>query len=132
MSVRVGVNGFGRIGRLVVRAALKLGADVEFVGINDLADAATLAHLFKYDSVHGVFDGEVAVENDALVIAGRRVRFLLNNEPSGAERTVFWDGRDDNGKICRMGIYILLLEARDNAAGARVTCRATVVLAGRL
>ncbi len=65
-------------------------------------------------------------------IAGRRVRFLLNNEPSGAERTVFWDGRDDNGKICRMGIYILLLEARDNAAGARVTCRATVVLAGRL
>ncbi len=100
MSVRVGVNGFGRIGRLVVRAALKLGADVEFVGINDLADAATLAHLFKYDSVHGVFDGEVAVEDDALVIAGRRVRVTAETDPAklpwrdlGAEVVIESTGR---------------------------------------
>ena len=58
MSVRVGVNGFGRIGRLVVRAALRQGADIEFVAINDLTDARTLGHLFKYDSVHGVFPGD--------------------------------------------------------------------------
>ncbi|HKA25072.1 MAG TPA: glyceraldehyde 3-phosphate dehydrogenase NAD-binding domain-containing protein, partial [Candidatus Eisenbacteria bacterium] len=55
MSIRVGVNGFGRIGRLVVRAAVKRGLkDVEFVAVNDLTDAKTLAHLFRYDSVHGV------------------------------------------------------------------------------
>ena len=82
MSVRVGVNGFGRIGRLVVRAALKTGADVEFVGINDLADAGTLAHLFKYDSVHGVFEGDVAVEDDVLVIAGTRVRVTAETDPA--------------------------------------------------
>ena len=63
MSVKVGVNGFGRIGRLVIRAALRQSADVEFVAINDLTDAKTLAHLFKYDSVHGVFPGTVEVED---------------------------------------------------------------------
>jgi glyceraldehyde 3-phosphate dehydrogenase len=82
MSVRVGVNGFGRIGRLAVRAALKRGADVEFVGINDLADAATLAHLFKYDSVHGVFEGAVGVEDGALVVDGRRIRVTAETDPS--------------------------------------------------
>ena len=57
MTVRIGINGFGRIGRLVVRAAQRQGADVEVVGINDLTDAKTLGHLFKYDSVHGVYPG---------------------------------------------------------------------------
>jgi glyceraldehyde 3-phosphate dehydrogenase len=82
MSVRVGINGFGRIGRLVVRAALRQRADVEFVGINDLTDARTLGHLFKYDSVHGGFDGAVAVEDDALVIDGKRVRVIAETDPS--------------------------------------------------
>jgi glyceraldehyde 3-phosphate dehydrogenase len=82
MSVRVGINGFGRIGRLVVRAALRQGADLEFVGINDLTDAATLAHLFKYDSVHGVFPGVVTIEGDALVIDGRRVRVTGETDPA--------------------------------------------------
>jgi len=82
MTVRIGINGFGRIGRLVVRAALRQGADVEFVGINDLTDARTLAHLFRYDSVHGVFPGEVAVDGDALVIDGRRIRVLAETDPA--------------------------------------------------
>ena len=60
MTIRVGINGFGRIGRQVVRAAAEQGvADIEFVAVNDLTDTKTLAHLFKYDSVHGIFDGTV-------------------------------------------------------------------------
>ena len=74
MAVRVGVNGFGRIGRLVIRAALRQNADIEFVAINDLTDAKTLGHLFKYDSVHGVFPGTVEATEDALVIDGKRIR----------------------------------------------------------
>jgi glyceraldehyde 3-phosphate dehydrogenase len=81
MSVRVGINGFGRIGRLVVRAALRQGADIEFVGINDLTDAKTLGHLFKYDSVHGVFPGVVEIQEDALVIDGRRVNVTAETDP---------------------------------------------------
>jgi glyceraldehyde 3-phosphate dehydrogenase len=82
MSVRVGVNGFGRIGRLVIRAALRQGADIEFVAINDLTDAKTLGHLFKYDSVHGVFPGTVAVEDEALVIEGKRIRVISETDPA--------------------------------------------------
>ncbi len=82
MSVRVGINGFGRIGRLVVRAALRQGADIEFVGINDLTDAKTLGHLFKYDSVHGVFPGVVEIQEDALVIDGRRVSVTAETDPA--------------------------------------------------
>jgi glyceraldehyde 3-phosphate dehydrogenase len=82
MSVRVGINGFGRIGRLVVRAALRQGADIEFVGINDLTDAKTLGHLFKYDSVHGVFPGVVETQQDALVIDGRRIRVTSETDPA--------------------------------------------------
>ena len=82
MSVRVGINGFGRIGRLVIRAAQRQGADIEFVGINDLTDAKTLGHLFKYDSVHGLFPGTVEVEEDALVIDGKRIRVTAETDPA--------------------------------------------------
>ena len=82
MTVRVGINGFGRIGRLVIRAAQRQGADIEFVGINDLTDSKTLAHLFKYDSVHGVYPGTVAAEEDALVIDGKRIRVTAESDPA--------------------------------------------------
>jgi glyceraldehyde 3-phosphate dehydrogenase len=82
MTIRVGINGFGRIGRLVVRAAIKQGADIEFVAVNDLTDAATLGHLFKYDSVHGVFDGSLEVEDDTLLIAGKRVKMTSESDPA--------------------------------------------------
>ena len=82
MTVRVGINGFGRIGRLFVRAAQRQGADVEFVGINDLTDAKTLAHLFKYDSVHSVYPGTVEAREDALVIDGVPVRVTAETDPA--------------------------------------------------
>ena len=61
MSVKIGINGFGRIGRNFFRAAKQLGLDFDFVGVNDLGDAATMAHLLKYDSVHGRYPGEVGL-----------------------------------------------------------------------
>ena len=67
MAVRVGVNGFGRIGRNLYRAAHEAGSELEFVAVNDIADAATLAHLLKYDSIYGRFPGSVEVRDDAIV-----------------------------------------------------------------
>jgi len=82
MAVRVGINGFGRIGRLVVRAALKRKADVEFVAANDVTDAATLAHLLQYDSVHGVWPDEVTAEGDAIKVGGKTIRILKVKDPA--------------------------------------------------
>jgi len=73
MPLRVAINGFGRIGRLMFRAALQRRAPIEFVGINDLTDAATLAHLLTYDSVHGRFPLPVKAEEDALIVDGKRI-----------------------------------------------------------
>ncbi len=82
MAVRVGINGFGRIGRLVLRAAIKTGRkNLEFVAVNDITDARTLAHLFKYDSVHGRFDGEVAAAESAIVVNGKTLRVTAEKEP---------------------------------------------------
>jgi glyceraldehyde 3-phosphate dehydrogenase len=83
MSVKIGINGFGRIGRNILRSALKQGmGDLDLVAINDLTDAATLAHLFKYDSVHGVYDGQVEVDGNALVIDGERFDVLSVRNPA--------------------------------------------------
>ncbi len=83
MAIRVGINGFGRIGRNVVRAARKLGVtDIEFVAVNDLTDTKTLAHLLKYDSVHGRFDGTVEAAGDAIVVNGARLRVLSEKDPA--------------------------------------------------
>jgi glyceraldehyde 3-phosphate dehydrogenase len=76
MSIKVAINGFGRIGRLFLRAAAKQGGDIEVVAVNDLTDAATLAHLLKYDSVHKVWPGEVSSSGDALVFEGRSIKVL--------------------------------------------------------
>ena len=82
MSVRVAINGFGRIGRNILRAALENPrGDLDFVAINDLTDAATLAHLFKYDSVHGRFAGDVRVDGRDLVAGDARVRVLSERDP---------------------------------------------------
>jgi glyceraldehyde 3-phosphate dehydrogenase len=82
MPVRVGINGFGRIGRNVFRAAHESDADVEIVAVNDITDAATLAHLLKYDSVYGPFPGTVEVGDGALHIDGREVRVLAETDPA--------------------------------------------------
>ena len=82
MAVRVAINGFGRIGRNVVRAALRMQqADVEFVAVNDITDTRTLAHLLKYDSVHGRFPGTVEATSDALVVNGRTLKVSAVKEP---------------------------------------------------
>jgi glyceraldehyde 3-phosphate dehydrogenase (phosphorylating) len=82
MAVRVGINGFGRIGRNVVRAALlSKQTDLEFVGVNDITDPKTLGHLLKYDSVHGRFPGTVEVKGEALVVNGKEVRVTAIKEP---------------------------------------------------
>ena len=82
MAIRIGINGFGRIGRNTLRAAKKLGTDLDFVAVNDLTDTRTLAHLLKYDSVHGRFPGEVKAEKDALVVDGDSMRVLTEKDPS--------------------------------------------------
>lgn len=81
MAIKVGINGFGRIGRLVCRAALADGG-IEIVGVNDLTDAKTLAHLFKYDSIHGKFPGDVKSDGDSIVIDGKKVPVSSERDPA--------------------------------------------------
>ena len=83
MSIRVGVNGFGRIGRVFFRTALG-ASDMEIVGVNDLADAKTLAHLLKHDSVHGTLPAEVKAKGEAIFVNGREIRVLRDQGPGGA------------------------------------------------
>jgi glyceraldehyde 3-phosphate dehydrogenase len=99
MSVRVGINGFGRIGRLVFRAAR--GKDIEVVGINDLADAKTLAHLLKYDSVHGLYAGEVEADGDAIVVDGKRIPVSAERDPAALP----WKEREASIVIESTGLF---------------------------
>ena len=78
---KVGINGFGRIGRNVFRAALN-NPEIKIIAVNDLTDAATLAHLLKYDSIHGTFDADVAVDGDNLVVNGKKVKVLAQTDPA--------------------------------------------------
>ncbi|MBM3774440.1 MAG: aldehyde dehydrogenase, partial [Acidobacteria bacterium] len=105
MAVKVGINGFGRIGRNVVRAGLDR-AGVEFVAVNDLTDTKTLAHLFRYDSVLGPLDRDVKAEPDALVVDGKRIRVFSEKEPEkldwssvGAQIVVESTGRFTDAKL---------------------------------
>lgn len=108
MSIRVAINGFGRIGRNVFKIALQ-HPDIDIVGINDLTDPTTLAHLLKYDSVHGRFDGDVRCEADALVVNGNRIQISAIRNPKelkwgdlgvdvAVEATgIFTSGQSDRG-----------------------------------
>lgn len=80
-KAKIAINGFGRIGRLTFRALLEK-ENVEVVAINDLTDSATLAHLLKYDSVHGKFPGTIAVEGEYLVVNGQRIRIFAEKDPA--------------------------------------------------
>ena len=82
-KIKVGINGFGRIGRNVMRAAAQLGVtDIEWVAVNDLTDAKTLAHLYKYDSVHGIYEGEVKAGEKSLFIDGAETKVLAEKDPA--------------------------------------------------
>jgi glyceraldehyde 3-phosphate dehydrogenase len=82
MSIKVGINGFGRIGRMVFRAAIKEFSDIEIVGINDLLEPDYLAYMLKYDSVHGRFKGEVSVEGNNLIVNGKKIRLTAIKDPA--------------------------------------------------
>ncbi len=82
MTIKVGINGFGRIGRMVFRAVAKDFKDIEIVGINDLLDADYLAYMLKFDSVHGRFDGDVTVEGNNLVVDGKSIRLTAERDPA--------------------------------------------------
>lgn len=82
MAIKVGINGFGRIGRMVFRAVYKEFKDIEIVGINDLLDADYLAYMLKYDSVHGRFAGEVSSEPGAMIVDGKKIRLTAERDPA--------------------------------------------------
>ena len=82
MTIKVGINGFGRIGRMVFRAAAANFKDIEIVGINDLLEPDYLAYMLKYDSVHGRFKGEIAVDGNTLIVDGKRIRLTAVKDPS--------------------------------------------------
>ena len=82
MAIKVGINGFGRIGRMVFRAVYKEFKDIEIVGINDLLDAEYLAYMLKYDSVHGRFGGEVSAQPGAMIVDGKKIRLTAERDPA--------------------------------------------------
>jgi glyceraldehyde 3-phosphate dehydrogenase len=122
MPVRVGINGFGRIGRNVFRAAHESDADIEIVAVNDITDAATLGHLLKYDSVYGPFPGTVEVGDSALHVDGREVKVLAERDPAALpwgdlgvdvviESTGFFTKRDDAAKHLSAGAQKVIISA---------------------
>jgi len=82
MTIKIGINGFGRIGRNVLRAAVQNFPDIEVVGINDLLEPDYLAYMLKHDSVHGRFDGEVSVDGHTLIVNGRKIRLTAEKDPA--------------------------------------------------
>jgi glyceraldehyde 3-phosphate dehydrogenase len=131
MAVRVGINGFGRIGRNVFRAAHESGAGVEIVAVNDITDAGTLGHLLKYDSVFGPFPGEVSVAGGALLVDGREVKVLAERDPAALpwadlgvdvviESTGFFTKREDAAKHLEAGAKKVIISAPATGPDATV------------
>jgi glyceraldehyde 3-phosphate dehydrogenase len=122
MAVKVGINGFGRIGRNVFRAANAAGADLEFVAVNDLTDPGTLANLLKYDSILGRFPGEVTVEGDTISVGGTPLKVLSERDPAALpwgdlgvdvviESTGFFTARADAAKHLEAGAQKVIISA---------------------
>ncbi|MBE2295569.1 MAG: type I glyceraldehyde-3-phosphate dehydrogenase [Phycisphaerales bacterium] len=111
MAIKVGINGFGRIGRMVFRAAVKNFSDIEIVGINDLLEPEYLAYMLRYDSVHGRFAGEVAVDGTTLIVNGKKIRLTAVKDPAelkwnevGADIVVESTGLFLTGESCQKHI----------------------------
>ena len=122
MAVKVGINGFGRIGRNVFRAAKAANADIEFVAVNDLVDTGTMAHLLKYDSILGRFPGEVAVSGDSIAVDGAELKVLSERDPAQLpwgdlgvdvviESTGFFTKREDAAKHLEAGARKVIISA---------------------
>src|SRR3954447_12778656 len=116
MSVRVGINGFGRIGRNVFRAAQESSADIEIVAVNDITDSKTLAHLLKYDSVFGPFPGEVAESGGSITVDGREVKVVSERGPAALP----WDDLGVEVVIESTGLFTKRTDAAKHLeAGAK-------------
>ena len=116
MTIKVGINGFGRIGRMVFRAAAKDFADIEIVGINDLLEPDYLAYMLKYDSVHGRFKGDIAVDGHTLVVNGRRIRLTAVKDPAELK----WGDVGADVVIESTGLFLDAATAQKHlAAGAK-------------
>jgi glyceraldehyde 3-phosphate dehydrogenase len=122
MAVKVGINGFGRIGRNVFRAAKAANADIDFVAVNDLVDTATMAHLLKYDSILGRFPGGVEVDGNTIVADGDEVKVLSERDPANLpwgdlgvdvviESTGFFTARADAAKHLEAGAKKVIISA---------------------
>src|SRR3954471_20957648 len=122
MPVRVGINGFGRIGRNVLRAGLAKETDIEWVAVNDITDNATLAHLFKYDSILGPFPGSVEVRGDSLIVDGSEIKVFEERDPAKLpwsdlgvdvviESTGFFTKRPDAAKHLEAGAKKVIISA---------------------
>jgi len=115
-KIKVGINGFGRIGRLVFRASI-LRDDVQIVGINDLLDVDYMAYMLKYDTVHGQFKGEVAVKNGKLVVNGQEIRVTAEKDPANLK----WNEIDAEYVVESTGLFLTKESAQKHLdAGARV------------
>jgi glyceraldehyde 3-phosphate dehydrogenase len=116
MTIRVGINGFGRIGRMVFRAAVQDFADIEIVGINDLLEPDYLAYMLSYDSVHGRFKGEVSVEGNTLVVNGKKIRLTAIKDPAELK----WSEVGADIVVESTGLFLTKETAEKHiAAGAR-------------
>lgn len=115
--IKLGINGFGRIGRMVFRAAIQnFSNDIQVVGINDLLDPDYLAYMLKYDSVHGRFQGEVAIEGNFLVVNGQRIRLTAEMDPANLK----WDEVGADVVVESTGLFLEDEKARKHiAAGAK-------------
>src|SRR3954465_11714064 len=122
MPVRVGINGFGRIGRNVLRAGLAKDTDIEWVAVNDITDNATLAHLLKYDTILGPYPGSVEIRGDSLIVDDKEIRVCAERDPArlpwrgpGAdvvlESTGFFPSRDDAAKHLEAGAKKVVISA---------------------
>jgi glyceraldehyde 3-phosphate dehydrogenase len=122
MPVRVGINGFGRIGRNVLRAGLAKQTDIEWVAVNDITDNETLGHLFKYDSILGPYQGAVEIGDSGLTVDGKEIRVLAERDPAKLpwddlgvdvvlESTGFFTGRDDAAKHLEAGAKKVVISA---------------------
>jgi glyceraldehyde 3-phosphate dehydrogenase len=116
MTIKVGINGFGRIGRMVFRAAVQNFSDIEIVGINDLLEPDYLAYMLKYDSVHGRFKGDVSVDGNTLVVNGTRIRLTQERDPS----TLKWNDVGAEVVIESTGLFLDKVTAQKHLdAGAK-------------
>ncbi|AJP48993.1 glyceraldehyde-3-phosphate dehydrogenase [Rugosibacter aromaticivorans] len=116
MTIKVGINGFGRIGRMVFRAAVQNFSDIEIVGINDLLEPDYLAYMLKYDSVHGRFKGDISVEGSTLIVNGKKIRLTALKDPSELK----WNEVNADVVIEATGLFLTKeTAARHIAAGAK-------------